>query len=242
MRQTIGGIITKESKMAEILLQNHHLILMMEHLGMDLAVQDNTVAEVCAANKINPDVFLSFANQYMGYSYKPEKELSDKDISVIIAFLQRCHSYYLNEKCPAIHNYIKEMGEVNGSGSVAMLEKFFNEYVAELKDHLEYEEQTVFPYVNKLNKRILKNEATAFESSFSVDEYKNHHDDVNSKLDDLKNLLIRYLPEKKGRSIRRRLLFTLFEFEYDLEIHSKVEDFILIPLVEAMEKRLVEFK
>ncbi len=71
-------------------------------------------------------------------------------------------------------------------------------------------------------------------------EYKEHHDDIEEKLDDLKNLLIEYLPLKEGRNMRRRLLFKLFELEHDLRIHSRIEDYILIPLVTSMEKRLKE--
>lgn len=238
MQPEYTGVITRETNIAELLLRNHYLILMMEHLGLNLAVQEKNVEEICNENNINPDVFLSFANQFSGYSYIPEKDFSMEDIAVIISYLQRSHKYYIEEKCPAIRNFIIEMEEVNGAASTQLLEKFFNEYVAELHTHLDYEEYTVFPYVKSLYQQLHGVTVNSKNSSYSVVDYKDHHNDIKEKLTDLKNLLIKYLPEKNGRTIRRKLLFALFEFEYDLEIHSQIEDFILIPLVEAMEKHL----
>ena len=44
------------------------------------------------------------------------------------------------------------------------------------------------------------------------------------------------MPQKDDRQIRRKLLLCLFELEYDLNIHSRIEESILIPLVEKMEQ------
>ncbi|MBI5726638.1 MAG: hypothetical protein HY965_02210 [Ignavibacteriales bacterium] len=238
MQPEYTGIITRETNLSELLAKNHYLILMMEHLGLNLAVQEKSVGEVCLENSINPDVFLAFANQFNGISYRPEKNFSMEDIVVIISFLQRSHKYYLEEKCPVIRNFIIEMGTVNGTASMQLIEKFFNEYVSELNTHLEYEEHTVFPYVKSLYQQLHGTTISTKDTPYSVVDYKDHHNDIKEKLTDLKNLLIKYLPEKNGRTVRRKLLFALYEFEYDIEIHSQIEDFILIPLVEAMEKQL----
>jgi len=74
--------------------------------------------------------------------------------------------------------------------------------------------------------------------TYSVKEYQDHHNDIEEKLTDLKNLLIKYLPQKEDQQIRRKLLFSLFELEYDLNIHSRIEDNILVPLAELMERNL----
>lgn len=240
MQPEYTGIINRDTNMSEILIKNHYLILMMEHLGLNLAVQEKTVGEICLENNINPDVFLAFANQFNGIRYRPEHDFSMEDIAVIISYLQRSHTYYIEEKCPAIRNLIIEMGSVNGTASMQLIEKFFNEYVAELNTHLEYEEHTVFPYVKALYQQLHGVRISSSNAAYSVVDYKDHHNDIKEKLTDLKNLLIKYLPETGGRTQRRKLLFALFEFEYDLEIHSLIEDFILIPLVESMEKHLEE--
>ena len=93
----------------------------------------------------------------------------------------------------------------------------------------------VFPYVLNLHERIKNGEHKNQLKEYSVIEYRDHHNDIEEKLEDLKKLLIKYLPEKSDRIIRRKLLFSLFELEYDLNVHSQIEEHILIPLVEKME-------
>jgi regulator of cell morphogenesis and NO signaling len=78
--------------------------------------------------------------------------------------------------------------------------------------------------------------------AYSVVEYQEHRNDIEEKLNDLKSLLIKYLPPKNDQTIRRKLLFLLSELEYDLNIHSKIEELILIPLVVAMELHLKKLR
>jgi regulator of cell morphogenesis and NO signaling len=117
-----------------------------------------------------------------------------------------------------------------------MLEKFFTNYFEEVTEHLEYENNVVFPYVLNLDAQLTHKNSNYTLNSYSVIEYREHHNDIEEKLTDLKNLLIKYLPVENDQQLRRKLLFCLFELEYDLNIHSQIEDTILIPLVEKMEK------
>jgi len=71
-----------------------------------------------------------------------------------------------------------------------------------------------------------------------VSEYKEHHNEIEDKLHDLKNVLIKYLPADNDRLARRKLIEGLFELSYDLNVHSLIEDTILIPLVEKAENAL----
>jgi len=109
-----------------------------------------------------------------------------------------------------------------------------------VRNHFNYEEQTVFPYIVHLHEKASGRQMTGVSPDYSVSEYREHHDDIEEKLDDLRNLLIEYLPLKEGHQMRRMLLFKLYELEHDLRIHSRVEDHLLIPLVASMEARLKE--
>jgi regulator of cell morphogenesis and NO signaling len=121
---------------------------------------------------------------------------------------------------------------------MALVPKFFVDYFKEVKEHLDYENKVVFPYISDLYGQIISSEHSEKISKYSVLEYKEHHDDIEEKLKDLKNLLIKYLPLKHDLVVRRKLLFLLSELEYDLNIHSQIEDLILIPLVTQMESHL----
>jgi regulator of cell morphogenesis and NO signaling len=227
--------ITSDMKMSDVLLSNYYFVLMLDHFGINLAVQDKTIKEICGENTINPDIFLTFANLFNGIRYEPKEEYSFDDIRTIIGYLKNCHHYYLDDKYPSLKTDIAKLAKKNNSPEVKLLEKFFSEYLSELTIHLNYENETVFPYVIKLYRAAIKKKSNASLGSYSVTEYKEHHDDIEEKLTDIKNLLVKYLPPKNDTKIRRNILLKLFELEHDLHIHSLIEDSILIPLVQKLE-------
>jgi len=75
-------------------------------------------------------------------------------------------------------------------------------------------------------------------NNFSISDYETQHENVEEKLFDLKNIIIKYLPEPKDDKPGYRLLRELFTLEKELNEHARIEDMILVPKVKAMEKAL----
>jgi regulator of cell morphogenesis and NO signaling len=231
-----GATISPDMKMSDLLLSNHYYLIMLEHFGISLVVQEKSIDAICKENDISTDVFLAFANLYNGTTFHSRQPYGYRDIGTIISYLQSSHHYYLDEKCPAIRGFIDELRLLNPGSELNLLEKFFTEYLTELQEHLEYEDKTVFPYIRDLFLQAEAGSSENIDNKYSVITYKDHHHDIEEKLTDIKNLLVKYLPLQDNNQIRRKLLFTLYEFEYDLHIHSHIEDSILIPLVESLER------
>jgi regulator of cell morphogenesis and NO signaling len=238
MVQAKKMFVLSEAKMAELISENPDLMLMLEHFGIALLVHDKTVRQLCKEHNISEELFLSFANLFNGFQPSATITYSFTDLKTIILFLRNTHQYYLEEKYPQIRSYIAQMFELNDQSAMLMVEKFFDQYFAEVKEHLQYEDQIVFTYVNDLFDCFEKKQATCLPGNYSVSNYQEHHDDIEDKLEDLKNLLLKHLPLDNDQQIRRKLLFSLFELEYDLNIHTRIEDEILIPLVEKMERTI----
>lgn len=225
-------IIYKDMKMSDIILNNHFLILILERFGIDLGFQNKTIETVCNENNISTEIFLTVANLQNNISYIPAFIFACSDIKELIIYLKNSHQYYSDEVFPDIIKSIHLMSEYNKEPELLMVEEFFNEYKNEVDQHFIYENDIVFPYILNL---FDNTDSTDPKSDYSVTEYKEHHDDIEEKLDDLKNLLIQHLPQKNDFVIRRKILFTLFNLEQDLVVHAKIENDILIPLVEKME-------
>jgi regulator of cell morphogenesis and NO signaling len=224
--------------MSEAVSENPFLLLLLEHLDIDIPLQEKSIGDVASENGIDSDLFLTFISLYRGMNGAADIPFTGKEVPSIIRYLRNSHRYYSGEVYPGIMETIRGICLSGNSEETRMIEKFFTEYLAEVKNHFDYEEQTVFPYIAQLNERLTGRDAEAENTGYSVSEYREHHDDIEEKLDDLKSLLIEYLPLKEGRQVRRRLLFRLYELEHDLRIHSGIEDHILIPLVASMEARI----
>ncbi len=225
-------IIDQGIKMSDIILNNHYLILVLERFGISLGLQDRTIETICNENNISIEIFLTIANLHNNTSYVPEFSFNCSGIKEIIQYLKRSHQYYSNEVFPEIISNIHLMNKNNQKPEMLMVEDFFNEYKREVDQHFNYENETVFPYILNL---FENNKLVDTKNGYSVTEYKEHHDDIEEKLGDLKKLLIMHLPQKEGCIMRRKILFALFDLEQDLIVHAKIENDILIPIVEKLE-------
>ncbi len=238
MYQKINRLIIPEMKVSEMILENPYFMLMLEHFGIGLVVHEKTVEQICDENSISKGVFLTFANLFNGFDLFASDKPAIGDVPMIIRYLKTSHHYYLDEKLPKIRQYIRRMTELNGHPEMLLAEKFFNEYCNEITEHLNYENNLVYPYILDIQNYLEGGRPGPFVKYYSATDYREHHNDIEEKLTDLKNLLIKYLPQQDDQQVRRKLLFSLFELEYDLNIHSQIEDKILVPLVELMERNL----
>ncbi len=229
--------ITPEMKMSDLIFENPSLLLMMEHFGMSFMVHDRTIRQLCEENNLSLRIFIALANLYQGFSLSPNEEFSDDDIPDIITYLKNSHHYYESEKYPEIINYIHELYEKNNSPEIKLIDKFFNEYFEEVKEHLSYENLTVFPYFHELLECRKRKQPGCGNYEFSVEDYREHHTDIESKLNDLKKLLLKHVPVQQDSVLRRKIIMNLFELEYDLTIHSVIEETVLIPLIAKLERK-----
>ena len=74
----------------------------------------------------------------------------------------------------------------------------------------------------------------------SIDIYADDHDNVEDKLFDLKNLIIKYLPPADDYTLSNSLLIELFRLEQDLNDHSRIEEKVLVPKMQLIEKQILE--
>lgn len=232
MYQYRKSYVTSEMKVSEIIKENPSLLLVLEHFGINEVLHDKDVSQLCSLYALEENLFISICNLYNGFKTSDELNLQISSISSILRFLNNSHSYYINEKYPEIIGYIKLLGTKENEQGVKLVESFFNEYFNEVREHLTYEETIAFPYFY----RILQNKKPE-QKNFSANTYLHHHTDIETKLEDLKNLLLEHLRLNDKADVKRKLLFSLFELEFDLKIHSLIEEQILIPLALILEQR-----
>ena len=98
--------------------------------------------------------------------------------------------------------------------------------------HMRYEEKTLFPYVEAL----LRGDQTA---KYNADIFSKHHGDTTGKFQELKSILIKYLPQ--DRLANHKLTATLYDIynnEEWLSNHAEVEDHLFVPAIRLLEKKV----
>ena len=233
MYLTSKTFVKSEMKLSDIVRENPSILLVLEHFGIDDVLQDKTVFRLCSEYEIEEPLFIVICNLYNGFNVGDTSKLKPSSIPHIITYLNNSHLYYINEKYPEITDYIRKLNASGQLKEMMLVEDFFNEYFEEVMEHLDYEEKIAFPYFSGL----FEKKQNSSREKFSATHYQNHHSDIESKLVDLKNLLLQHIQVKNQGIVKRKLLYSLFELEFDLKIHSLIEEQILIPLALSIENK-----
>lgn len=225
-----NSLFTVKMKLADILIENPSLIIMLSRFGIDLGFGDKNVDEVCKMYNVSTNFFLILCNVYTFQDYLPSKsELQQINMNDMIPYLLASHDYYLNFQ---LANIEKDMNKITKSCNPSngdILRKFFSEYKDEVIKHFKYEEETVFPYI----KNLLNGEKS---NVYNIHQFEENHSNIEDKLTDLINILIKYLPSTYAQKERVFVLSSLFILSEDLIKHSLIEEKILAPYVETLEK------
>ncbi len=219
------GFYTSEDKMCDLVSDKYAVLQVMSRFGIALGFGDQTIGEVCAANKVDAVTFLAVVNLLI--NEKDGASLVDQvSVKALTEYLHNSHSYFLEFRLPSIRRKLIEAVDCSQSDVSFAIMRFFDEYVAEVNKHMLYEEQTVFPYVTGL----LQGEIT---KSYSMETFRRHHDNVENRLRELKNIIIKYYPSG-GTNELNGVLFDIFTCEHELGSHNAVENEIFIPAVERL--------
>lgn len=210
--------------MRDIISDNHLILMVMTRFGISLGFGDKTVEEICAETGTHTETFIAVANFISGKPYSLEKV----DVASLIDYLKRAHTYFLDFNLPHIRRKLIDSIDCSGHDQVAMLIlKFFDEYVTEVRRHMEYENTEVFTYVESL----LRGEKNP-EYNIRIFAGKHHH--IETRLKELKDIIIRYYPQQSSDRLNATL-FDIINCEQDLKSHCLVEDRIFVPVVEKVE-------
>ena len=231
-------IISGRMKMADIINHDKRALVLMPRFGIELGFGDKTVKEICNDKGIDTDFFILMVNVFLNPNYFPDRKLKNLDVDMLLLYLENSHKYYLEEKIPYLENLLEEFKKSVDHPATGQLEKFFIQYIEEVKDHLAYEDHTAFPYVASLSEQIRKKQLDLSGIDYNIGVFEERHDNIEEKLSDLKSLLIKYFPTSNDRYIRIRLLNELMDFEEDLINHARIEDKVLIPIVEQLEQKI----
>ena len=225
-------LFSGKMKLADIISANHNLIFMLPRLGIPLGFGDKSVAEVCVKYGVPVDFFLLICNVYTFDSYIPYKhEVVVIDMQLLIPYLRASHSFYMRERLPHIEQHLNIIVAEVEKKYGTVLKRFFEEYKNEVSEHFHYEEDVVFPYIESL---IANNP----DDAYHIKNYEKVHSNIEDKLNDLMQIIFKYLPTKTSLVDSVEVVFDIFQLSSDLNKHALIEEKILVPYVELLEKNV----
>lgn len=220
-------------KMSDLICENYNLLLVMSRFGLSLGFGDQTVDQVCQSQGVHTGTFLAVVNFMEEECCVSEEYPEGVSIVALMDYLQQAHSYFLDFNLPAIRRKLIDAIDCSRNDVAFLILKFYDEYVNEVRAHMEYENQVVFKYVNAL----LNGEDI---SGYNIRIFAARHNQIEAKLTELKNIIVKYYPAKTNNNLLNSVLFDIYSCEKDLCSHCRVEDYMFVPLIIEFEKKIQE--
>ena len=225
-------LYSSTDKMSDIICDNYSLLQVMSRFGLPLGFGDHSVEEVCKNSHVDCPTFLAvanFINKGHSRSSLPQTEIS---VESLMVYLKNAHHYFLDFQLPTIRRKLLEAIDCSTDNEITFLIlKFFDVYVQEVRNHMNYEDQYVFTYVDNL----LKGQK---DENYNIKMFVSHHDHIDEKLTELKNSIIKYYPDSKKAYMMNAVLFDIFNCEKDLVSHNAIEDYLFVPAVLQLEEEV----
>ena len=200
-----------------------------------LGVGEHTVREVCEANGVDTGTFIAVAN-FIKHGEECAALFVDKiKVPALMDYLRNAHDYFLNFQFPKIRRKLIEAVDCSEKNEVAFLIlQFYDAYTAEVRKHMQFENNRIFPYVNnRLNGVPAADEGGP--ASKEIEMYLRGHDAIESKLKELKNLLVKYGVPAANINFLNDVVFNIYTCEDDLATHCAVENKLFIPAITKLE-------
>lgn len=233
-------LFDKYTKMTDLVHRNYLLLPVLNRFGIRLGFQNQTISDICKEKDIDMNFFLAIINAFHNHEYFPETELQAFSSNLIVDYLRKSHLDFKKVSLPKIEALLNRLVKKSKSNDLKVIQSFYNTYKKELLEHIQDEEENAFPYILELQDAFdLKiNPLPKSITSYSIQSFEKEHTNVDEKLFDLKNIVIKYLAPNYDDKDCNEFLFELFQFDRDLKDHARIEDKILVPKVRDIEKEL----
>ena len=219
-----------DDKMIDIISDNYSMLQGLSAFGIRLGFGDKTVNEVCIRQDVDCYTFLTVVN-FIINGYAPKGTDERISVKTLLAYLRASHRYFLDFQLPSIRRKLEE-SLASGDELATLILRLYDEYARDIHLHMKYEEKTLFPYVEALL-------AGEQKPNYNVAIFSKHHGDTTRKLQELKHIIIKYLPQDGLTNNQlTATLFDIYNIEEWLNNHSHVEDIIFVPAIRLLEDRI----
>lgn len=210
--------------MKELIGDNPMLLPAISRFNIAFGFGDSSVAEACLANGVNTDTFLCVCNLISGHAF----DADSISLGSLIDYLKRAHVSFLDVRLPQIrHSLIDAVNSADSGEAALLLIKYFDDYMVEVRRHMEHENDVIFRYVE----RLLEGQN---DGSFSIGRYSDSHRDTATRLKELKDIFIYHFRQRDNIRLSGALLDIII-CERDMMHHFDVENLLLVPAVKRLE-------
>ena len=216
--------LSPSMKMADLINSEPGLLNVVNHCGMTLGFGEDTVEECCVRRGRDPFTFLTLCRLVLFNGYViSEAEFGRVKIDEVTDYLRSCHDTYKDSWLPVLEEGIGKVLSCRPEAQRKVISEFCGKFRDELKHHFEVEEQKIFPSLYEIGRR----------GRGTLKLFSEEHGNIGENIQDLINLLHKYIPYGTSDPDVIVLLSHLYSMKRALAVHSRIEDILNQPLVKG---------
>ncbi len=218
-----------------------------ERFDSDVANPLYTLMDLGKLNKISPSllalILLRFEKETKNELEHDSSEFEGFTINEILNYVEITHLFYRNERMKRIERIIFNLEkEIGGTNSFTdLLYQSYIEFRQFLFHHLSQEEEILFPYAKSLIElatNIYNDEYTFLKSKLPECFLHTHTKETEFNLFRIFTLVPSQFYQMETTEELMNLEMELKSFKVDLDVHSWIEEEVLIPRIITLRKEL----
>ena len=227
-------LFSSDSRLSDLITAHPSLLSLLSRLGISLGFGDRSIADVCEESGVDTAFFLLICNVYTLNNYVPSTAaILGTDMTGLVPYLEKSHKYYVEKRLPHIECHLDAIAQKLNARIGRVFISFFKEYKEDVETHFMHEERDVFPHIRGLM-------AGNRDATYSIGEFIDTHSDIEGKLDDLLNIVFKYLPPQVDDDNVLDVVDDILRLSEDLKKHTFIEEKIMVPLVKHLENAILK--
>jgi len=217
---TVGQIVTADFRAAGI----------FREAGIDFCCGgDKSLDVACKEQKMDKAVVLDQLNELAKTEMAPNLNFNEWELGFLADYIVNTHHKFVQKSLPDALFYTRKIATVHGDNHPELIEiaYLFEEINRELLQHLQHEEEVLFPAIKEMlkTKRKEVKETIVLE----ITRMKGEHEYAGEAMDKINRLSKNYEVPDDGCGSYKLAYTMLNSFEDDLHVHVHLENNILYP-------------
>ncbi len=178
-------------KMSDLICDNYSLLMVMSRFGLSLGFETKSVKDVCEAQHVDYRTFLAVANFISEEQYSYSADNDSFSIPALMDYLKRAHAYFLDFNLPAMRRKLIEAIDCSRDNDVAYL-------ILSSLTNTPKKCAATWNTKTKPSSLTWSNCCKGKPSDvYNIATFASKHNQIDTKLKELKNIIIKYYPEKR---------------------------------------------
>jgi len=239
--------INEENTLSQIVTQNLKAAEILESHNIDFCCGgDKTLGEACNEENITVDSVKKELEEAIEGTDSESIMIKNMNSSELSEYIVKRHHSYVRESIPQLTKYLEKICEVHGKNHPELfkVKEQFNKAAEALKEHMNNEEQVLFPVIHEMVKARKENtqiNAPCFGILENpINQMKEEHLNEGERFDNLAEITDNFKVPEDGCNTYALTYNQLNEFVSDLHKHIHLENNIIFPEAINLERETIK--